>query len=119
MLPVNLPLAPDALSAAPPAVVAPAVSAAGATLRLDALPRNVPATVLSVASAAAADDGDTVLRLTEIGFVPGETVRVVAYGFPGREPIAVRIGRSTFALRAHEASLVAVVPRQAEPGASA
>jgi len=46
------------------------------------------------------------LRLLELGFVPGETVRVMARAFPAGDPLAVRIGNSTFALRRHEAALV-------------
>ena len=110
VLSVTLPLSSDAPSEAPAAATVLPLSAAGAALRLDKLPRNLLARVLAVAPAGAAHDDETVLRLTEIGFVPGETVRVVAYGFPGREPIAVRVGRSTFALRAHEAALVMVEP---------
>ena len=51
---------------------------------------------------------DLVHRLLEIGFVEGEPVRVVAHGHPGREPIAVRIGGTTFALRRFEAEHVLV-----------
>jgi len=47
-------------------------------------------------------------RLMELGFVPGETVRVMAEAFPRRDPIAVRIGSSTFALRRREAALIQV-----------
>ena len=54
--------------------------------------------------------GDLGLRLLELGFVPGEALRVVARGFPGGEPMAVRIGNTTFALRRFEADLVQVVP---------
>lgn len=57
-----------------------------------------------------ADDRELVLRLTEIGFVPGEAVRIVASGIPGREPLAVRLGHTTFALRRHEAALIHVTP---------
>jgi len=49
------------------------------------------------------------LRLLELGFVEGEMLRVVAHGFPGNEPIAVRIGSTTFALRRFEADHVIVV----------
>lgn len=49
-------------------------------------------------------------RLQELGFVTGERVRVLQRGVPGGEPIAVRVGSSTFALRGFEASLVSVIP---------
>lgn len=55
------------------------------------------------------DSGDIGLRLLELGFVEGEILRVVAHGFPGHEPIAVRIGSTTFALRRFEADHVMVV----------
>jgi ferrous iron transport protein A len=65
-------------------------------------------------------DRDLVMRLIEIGFVPGERVRVIAVGHPGRQPIAVRLaaadsGRkslngATFAMRRHEADFIRVVP---------
>jgi ferrous iron transport protein A len=80
------------------------------SLRLDQLPNNQWATVLEVARPDGADDRDLVLRLTEIGFVPGEAVRIVASGLPGREPLAVRLGHTTFALRRHEAALIQVTP---------
>ena len=47
-------------------------------------------------------------QLEDIGFIPGETVMVTVRGFPGGEPLAVRIGESTFALRAIEASCIDV-----------
>ena len=53
--------------------------------------------------------GDIGLRLLELGFVEGESLRVIAQGFPGGEPIAVRIGNTTFALRRFEADYVLVV----------
>ena len=55
-----------------------------------------------------------VLRLLEIGFVEGEPVRVMAVGPGGREPLAVRIGGTMFALRRHEAEHV-LVHRQGGP----
>lgn len=45
-------------------------------------------------------------RLEELGFLPGEMVRVVATAFPSGDPIAVRIGNTTFALRRHEAEMI-------------
>jgi ferrous iron transport protein A len=84
-----------------------------AVLSLDQLPSHRWATVLGVArsgGAAEKDDDELALRLTEIGFVPGEAVRIVASGVPGREPLAVRLGHTTFALRRHEAAFVRVTP---------
>ncbi len=83
-----------------------------AAVRLDQLPLQVNAVVVDVAAGSAPEDMDRLIRLTEIGFVPGERVRVVAHGFPGREPVAVRIGHTTFALRRHEATLVTVMPER-------
>jgi ferrous iron transport protein A len=47
-------------------------------------------------------------RLAELGFLPGENVRVVARGVLGGDPIAVRVGTSTFALRGFEAECIQV-----------
>lgn len=48
------------------------------------------------------------LRLEEIGFLPGESVRVIARGAPGGDPLVVRIADSTFALRRAEAACIQV-----------
>ena len=79
---------------------------------LDDLPRLVKARVARLIGAGNADERDLVLRLLEIGFLPGERVRVIAQGFPGRDPLAVRVGHTTFALRRHEAALIRVVPEE-------
>lgn len=53
--------------------------------------------------------GSTVARrLLELGFVPGETVQVVATAWPGGDPMAVRVGAGVFALRRREARAVLV-----------
>lgn len=49
-------------------------------------------------------------QLEEIGFFTGEQVRVMARGFPGGDPLVVRVGQSTFALRGAEAACVEVAP---------
>jgi ferrous iron transport protein A len=77
---------------------------------LDELPRDVEARVVSLLNAVDANEREIVLRLLEIGFLPGERVRVVAQGFPGRDPLAVRVGHTTFALRGYEAALIRVAP---------
>ena len=46
--------------------------------------------------------------LEEIGFIAGERVMLMARGLPGGDPLVVRIGQSTFALRRAEAACVRV-----------
>jgi len=46
--------------------------------------------------------------LEEIGFIVGEQVMLMARGLPGGDPLVVRIGQSTFALRRAEAACVQV-----------
>ncbi|HRH38667.1 MAG TPA: FeoA family protein [Flavobacteriales bacterium] len=77
---------------------------------LDELPQDRWASGTEVAVPANPADRGLVLRLMEIGFVPGERVRVVSEGHPGREPLAVRVGRTTFALRRREAAFIQVIP---------
>jgi ferrous iron transport protein A len=77
---------------------------------LSDLPLGVAARVLAVRPPAPSGEArELALRLQEIGFMEGEPVRVIAHGHPGREPIAVRIGGTTFALRRFEADQVLVV----------
>jgi ferrous iron transport protein A len=52
--------------------------------------------------------GTVVMRLIELGFVPGEPFEIIAEAMPGGDPIAVRIGGSCFALRRREAAVVMV-----------
>jgi ferrous iron transport protein A len=60
------------------------------------------------------DTGATiVMRLIEIGFVPGEPFEIIAESRPGGDPIAVRIGGSCFALRRREAAAVMVMTKSA------
>jgi ferrous iron transport protein A len=47
-------------------------------------------------------------RLLEIGFVPGAAVEVLATMWPHHDPLAVRVGGATFALRRQEADWVTV-----------
>ena len=79
-----------------------------AVLGLHQLACHVNAEVLGLAPAQDNEDRGVALRLLEIGFLPGESVRVIAHGYPGHDPLAVRVGHTTFALRSHEAALVQV-----------
>ena len=49
-------------------------------------------------------------QLADLGFTPGETAMVMRRGWPSGDPLAVRIGSSTFALRRAEAACVRVEP---------
>jgi ferrous iron transport protein A len=53
--------------------------------------------------------GDVSRRLMELGFVPGERIRMLRRGLQGG-PLAIKVGQSTFALRRFEAALVSVKP---------
>ena len=66
------------------------------------------ATVAALRPPRGPHDHDLLLRLMEIGFLPGERLRVIARALPGGEPIAVRLGHATFALRRFEAALIGV-----------
>jgi len=75
---------------------------------LSSLRTGAQATVVGLMPPERAQDHDLLLRLMEIGFLPGEELRVIARAQPGGEPIAVRLGHATFALRRFEAALVSV-----------
>lgn len=47
-------------------------------------------------------------RLRDLGFVPGETIKIIAFGPFGANPIAVQIGSTRFALRRSEATRVII-----------
>jgi len=60
--------------------------------------------------AAPTDTPDWSMRLQEIGFIIGERVQILRRSMPGGDPLAIRIGDSTFALRRAEAACVHVRP---------
>ena len=73
---------------------------------LSDLPRYASAVVRAV---EAAHDADPIARrLAELGFVPGETVRVTSAGPFGADPLLVQVGFTRFALRRSEAARVTV-----------
>lgn len=45
-------------------------------------------------------------QLQHLGFLPGEQVVVQRHAQPGHDPVVVRIGTSTFALRKAEAACI-------------
>ena len=81
-------------------------------IQLTELSVGTRARVVSVAAADASTPVELGRRLAELGFLPGEVVRIVAKGPLSRAPIAVRIGTGTFALRLFEAACIRVCPEQ-------
>jgi len=75
-------------------------------LSLDQLQDLQPCTVTQVAPPANAPEWHDWLE--EIGFIPGERVMVMTRALPGGDPLVVRVGSSTFALRRVEAACVRV-----------
>jgi len=71
---------------------------------LDQLSLLQPATVLAIEAPMQTPEWQCWLE--EIGFLPGETVAILARGAPGGDPLVVRVGDSTFALRRAEAACV-------------
>lgn len=79
-----------------------------AALTLDQLPKNACGVIMEVDTRV--EYADVSRRLLELGFMNGETVRVIAKGFFASGPMAVRVGGTTFALRRFEAALISVLP---------
>jgi ferrous iron transport protein A len=82
-------------------------------MTLDALAVGKSGTVVHVAADVPGqlDDGvDLARRLMELGFVPGEPIRMLKRGMPGGEPLAVKVGNATFALRRFEAARISIEP---------
>ena len=75
-------------------------------MRLSELPKGALAVVDRVHDAHAADP--IARRLRDLGFVDGESVRVVAVGPMGGDPVLIQIGFTRFALRRAEAARVSV-----------
>ncbi|MDP9082737.1 MAG: ferrous iron transport protein A [Pseudomonadota bacterium] len=86
-----------------------------AEIRLADLRLGTTARVVSIDPADASAPAEMGRRLAELGFLPGEAVRIVAKGLMARAPIAVRVGTGTFALRLYEAACIRVCPEQPQP----
>lgn len=81
---------------------------AEASQHLALLRKGDSAVVTGMAAGNGPEQIATRTRLLELGFAPGEKIRVVAVSFPKGDPMAVRLGNTTFALRRHEAAMVQV-----------
>ena len=80
-------------------------------ITLDSLAKGQSGTVIHLAPSDASGGGaDIARRLMELGFVPGERLRMLRRSLPGGDPMAIKVGESTFALRRFEAALISVKP---------
>jgi len=86
-------------------------------VRLSDLSKNASATIIAVEDSQVTDSveqqsaGEIDMiahRLRELGFVPGERVRLITVAPFGGDPILVQIGFTRFALRRSEAKRVLV-----------
>jgi ferrous iron transport protein A len=80
-------------------------------MNLDQAPLSAVLRVARVRVAAGRED--QARQLEEIGFLPGEPVCVMSRGLWGGDPLAVRVGLSTFALRRAEAACIELEPADA------
>lgn len=80
------------------------------TTLLSDLPNGAHATVERVVAASSEADETMLRRLGELGFIRGEPLHVLRRGPGGREPLAVLVGETMFALRLLEAQCVEVRP---------
>ena len=95
----------------------PPVIATSTLCRLDALADGAHGIVARVVAASPDVDAVALRRLGELGFLPGEPVQLLRRGPGGREPLAVLIGETMFALRLMEASCIEVRPEIAAAAA--
>ena len=79
-------------------------------MTLNDLPAGARATVRGVGPASPELSAGDLRRLAELGFIPGEPVHLLRRGPGGREPLAVRVGDTLFALRRAEALCIEVEP---------
>lgn len=77
-------------------------------MNLSDLPNGSRAFVTQLQRAGSEVGDATLRRLAELGFIEGEPVHVLRRGPGGREPLAVQIGDTQFALRLVEARCIQV-----------
>jgi ferrous iron transport protein A len=77
-------------------------------MRLTELPNDTHASVKGVVAASPELDAGDLRRLGELGFIAGEPLHLLRRGPGGREPLAVQVGDTLFALRWLEAQCIEV-----------
>ena len=75
-----------------------------------------PGSLATVSEVLEHAPGDAIARrLRVLGFVDGESVRIVGAAPLGGDPLLVQVGFTRFALRRSEAARVKLHPRRAKP----
>lgn len=84
-------------------------------LRLDQCGKHAQVQVIDLAGhhRFGHNDNQVNQRLKELGFLPGARLKVIGFGLLGRDPMAVQINGTKFALRRAEASKILVTPVEA------
>ncbi len=77
------------------------------TFFLDGARQRTPYRIVHVNAPAGAPEWHDWLH--ELGFIPGETVQLMARA-AGGDPLVIRVGNSTFALRVAEAACIQITP---------
>jgi ferrous iron transport protein A len=75
---------------------------------LSQLPLGQPAVVTCLIPASGDMDDALLRRLGDLGFIEGEPLQLLRRGPGGREPLAVQVGETLFALRLLEAQCIEV-----------
>lgn len=103
-------------SASPLTVIKTIPDTSGKTLLLNQCPKNTYARIVELLPQAALgmQDERVTLRLKELGFLPGTTLKIIGFGLLGHDPIAVQINGTKFALRHAEAAKILVQPERAQ-----
>lgn len=88
----------------------PSAQPEGPVLSLDQCPKHCHARIVALLPQTrfGQQDERVTLRLKELGFLPGTLLTVIGFGLLGRDPIAVHINGTKFALRQAEAAKIQV-----------
>ncbi len=77
-------------------------------MTLDQAVEHIAYRILAISHAGSLLDQESARQLQELGFIRGEEVVLLRRTQPGSDPLVVRIGSSTFALRKAEAQCIQI-----------
>jgi ferrous iron transport protein A len=113
---MSLNLAPEAITSLPPETLTDAASCSREQSKVSSNAYGLNLAQVEIGKSYIVDQilvpetqPDWAQQLEDIGFIAGEPVAIMARGMLGGDPLVVRIGLSTFALRRSEAQCVQVL----------